>query len=171
MTDMLLSDLEDLEKTRAFAISAHGDQKYGDKPYSYHISRVENTLVRFGFTSLVFRKGGLCHDVLEDTNVTRAELEAVIGKEASDLSFAVTNEPGKNRKERNLLTYPKIKAYPNGDAIVLKLADRIVNAEESQDNPGLLSMYKSEYPGFRVALYTDDPRTQEMWKYLDTLLG
>jgi hypothetical protein len=79
----------------------------------------------------------------------------------------VTSEPGPNRSERHKLTYPKIAAFP--DAITVKLADRIANVEAStRDNPSLLSMYHSEYPGFRSALigHGGDPA---LWAHLDQL--
>ena len=42
--------------------------------YSYHLDRVDEALLRFGFTSRSYRFAGQGHDLLEDTAETRATI-------------------------------------------------------------------------------------------------
>lgn len=156
-----------------FATLAHSGQMYGEKPYTFHLDMVDGVLVEYGFgEDLELRAAGQLHDVLEDClTVKVSNLRLVrIPDNTVNYVMAVTSEPGKNRKERNAKTYPKIKAILK--AIALKLADRIANVRNSiSENSGLLSMYKKEYPEFRAALYTDDASVAAMWQELDRLLS
>jgi (p)ppGpp synthase/HD superfamily hydrolase len=89
----------------------------------------------------------------------------------------VTDEQGANRAERHKKTYPKTasdQAYT-----IVKLADRIANMRESEKtSPGLLKMYRREYPEFRKALkepwgvvhkYREAHGLTAMWAELDQL--
>jgi (p)ppGpp synthase/HD superfamily hydrolase len=110
----------------------------------------------------------ILHDTLEDTDLTRGELEREFGSEVADLVFAVTNEPGACRRERFLKTYPKIRAHP--DATILKLADRIANVIHAlQSNWDILRMYCGEWPEFEKALRVPG-ECDDMWKHLESLL-
>lgn len=151
-----------------FAIKKHGDQKYGDLPYVYHLVCVMDVLLRFGYRHESWIGAAWAHDLLEDTDTTREELRNLCGSFIEELVFAVTSEKGKNRKERNQKTYPKTRNSLWG--IALKLSDRIANVEHSKaNNAGLYQMYKKEYPEFREALYTPSSY-RNMWDHLDKLM-
>ena len=164
---------------RDFATAAHGEQKYGDKPYVAHLSAVRAVLSDFGFEGDLGVAAWL-HDVLEDTPTTAAQLELMFGSAVTRLVFAVTGQ-GRNRKERNEDVYNKLGDFPM--AVVLKLADRIANAETSaKDNPKLHAMYCKEYPDFRRKLRLasffagnlpgiDAKVVESMWARLDKVLG
>jgi hypothetical protein len=80
-----------------------------------------------------------------------------------------TTEPGKNRKQRNAKTYPKIKA--KNEAIYLKLADRIANVQASiENNLKKLKMYQNEFPDFKMAL-KQPGIADEMWSFLEELIS
>ena len=69
----------------------------------------------------------------------------------AEIVYAVTDELGRNRKERKEKTYPKIKA--NWKATAVKICDRIANATQSRDyNKGLFEMYKKENKDFKLHL-------------------
>jgi (p)ppGpp synthase/HD superfamily hydrolase len=160
-----MSSLEDVKK---FAMERHGDQRYSSGPYSVHLAAVSAVLSRFGITDEKLHKAAWLHDVVEDTETTLEEVSSLFGEEVADLVYRVTNEEGKNRKERHAKTYPKI--YESNDAITLKLADRIANTEQSvKENNVLLEMYKREYPQFKDMLFKSGSH-DEMWKHLDTLI-
>lgn len=158
-----------VEAARSFAIKAHGDQKYGDEPYSVHLEDVLRVLDGKMIFDEAIRAAGYLHDVVEDTEVTLEALESVFPREVTSLVSAVTSEPGKNRKERNAATYPKIRA--NHKAVILKLADRVANVRRSlRSGSSTLSMYKKEYQGFRDALYYASLETAPFWEELDSIL-
>ena len=153
---------------RDFAIKKHGDQKYGEHPYVFHLDMVYEVSLSHGLPPVVNRASiGL--DLKEDTNVTEQEIVANFGEEEAKLIEAVTDEPGKNRKEKKAATYPKIKA--NANALAVKLCDRIANVRACRElgNKGLLEMYQREQPEFEAQLKTDGQYTS-LWEELDRLI-
>ncbi len=167
-TPVLISTA-DLVKAREFAIKAHGDQKYGGLPYVTHLADVVAVCIRFGIGGDI-RTAAWLHDLLEDTGTTLTDLY-VHGFSAAtcNLVVAVTNEPGKNRRERHLKTYPKIRKYGK-DAVILKLADRIANMEFSLKNGAMAGMYRKEFPEFYDALYRPN-ECDVMWEHLKSISG
>jgi (p)ppGpp synthase/HD superfamily hydrolase len=168
--------MDAVNKAMNFAIAKHGDQKYGgDKPYVYHLNCVFMVLRRFGVDNEALLQAAFLHDVIEDTNTTYEEVEATFGNEVAELVEAVTNEEGINRKERHLKTYPKIRAVHN--SIILKLADRIANVEETfknkdSRNEKLFAMYVQEHRNFKHELYHpgQSPIAHQMWVHVHMLL-
>jgi hypothetical protein len=161
----LVVDVE--QDAREFAVAAHGDQKYGGKPYVTHLEAVRAVLKDFGFDG-DYGVAAWLHDVLEDTKTSLADLEHRFGSPVTCLVYAVTGV-GKNRKERNECAYLRMAANPG--AIILKLADRIANSEDSvKSNPKLLEMYRKEYPKFKdrlAPLCSSNPQVALMWERLD----
>lgn len=162
-----------LEAARNFAAEKHAakGQLYGDSPYVVHLDAVVAVLKSFGVSDQTLLAAAYLHDVVEDCGVTTAEVEAEFGAGVGELVWAVTNEPGKNRKERAQRTYPKIASTPG--ATQLKLADRIANVEACQlppVNPAKLAMYRDEFASFDEALYVRG-QYEHMWRLLEVLLS
>jgi guanosine-3',5'-bis(diphosphate) 3'-pyrophosphohydrolase len=159
---------------RTYAELAHGDQKYGDKPYHTHLRAVREVLVEFGYTDDDHLAAAWLHDVLEDTATSSAQLESIFGPAVTGLVYAVTGV-GKNRKERNATAFARMVTHPG--AIILKLADRIANAEAcAKGHDHRLEMYRKEHPGFKAKLAPlcdalNDPQVPLMWERLDKVLG
>ena len=158
---------------RDYALRAHGDQRYGERPYSFHLDAVVTQILRFHGAEVEeeLLVSGFLHDVLEDTPVTADELRERFGSRVTELVHAVTKEPGVTQRERDQVTWQKI--VETEAAVRLKLADRVANVESCWETRSRkLFKYKSEYPRFRGALYTDarGPE-QQMWTLLDELLG
>jgi (p)ppGpp synthase/HD superfamily hydrolase len=157
-----------IQAAKALAATAHGDQKYGEHPYTKHLADVAEVLGRFGVSDEDMLCAAWLHDSVEDTETTVNQIHIMFGSRVADLVHRVTNEEGKNRRERHEKTYPKIMA--SDDAITLKLADRIANVESSLDDQDKLKMYKKEYPNFRLKLYKPG-KHDAMWRHLDFLIG
>lgn len=150
---------------RSYAEVAHGDQKYGEHPYSKHLAAVRAVLADFGYGGELGVAAWL-HDVLEDTDVTRDELESKFGSNVTELVWAVTGI-GSSRPERNEDMYGKVARYPS--AVVLKLADRIANVEASRGT-SFLSMYQAEHSNFHArlgGLLTGEETVARMWSRLE----
>lgn len=160
------------EAAKSWAHDLHESQKYGDQSYIVHLSEVVGVLFQFSITDDVMQVAAWLHDSVEDTDTTIEQVRERFGDEVAELVGAVTSEPGKNRKERNAATYPKVARLMR--ARVLKLADRIANVEHAWNtkNP-ILFMYQREYRDFRGALRPETPWGIEvqMWNHLDKLLG
>ena len=152
---------------RAFAERAHRDQQYGEHPYVHHLAAVVAVLERFAVGDPDLLAAGWLHDVLEDTPTTRAELEAAFGARVAELVWAVTDEPGANRRERKAATLPKTRSVPG--ATQVKLADRIANAEASRGT-SMQGMYRKELGAFEAALRVPGEH-EPMWDHLRSVLG
>lgn len=152
------------ELAKEFAITAHGNQKYGDQPYIVHLEAVNKIITKFNLDYLLV--ASWLHDIIEDTDTTKETIENKFGKEVFNLVWAVSGE-GKNRKERNASVYLKLKQLPK--AVNLKLADRIANCQSSkQYNQKLFQMYQKEYPTFKAQL--QEFGNKDMWDMLDQIL-
>ena len=68
----------DEDRARAFAVAAHGDQRYGSDPYVVHLSAVRQVLEDFGYDG-DFALAAWLHDTVEDTEVTVVQLEREFG--------------------------------------------------------------------------------------------
>lgn len=166
------TDLSSVERARKFAVAAHGGQTYGEGvPYVTHLDAVHETAERLGAPEHVKTAAHL-HDVLEDTAVTKTELEAEFGPEVAKLVDAVSNGTEPNRKERHATTYPKIMAA-GPDARLLKLCDRIANVKASKGPgkfaAGKLAMYRKEHKAFKTALKVPGEH-EAAWNELERLM-
>lgn len=130
-----------------YAIKAHGSQMYGVNTYAFHLAETMAVAVSYGLSKDIVAACWL-HDTLEDTPVTLEELQKEFGYEIAEIVRCVTDEPGRNRRERKSNTYPKTAANP--DAVLVKLCDRIANLDECirRQNNSLFDMYKKENKEF-----------------------
>jgi guanosine-3',5'-bis(diphosphate) 3'-pyrophosphohydrolase len=152
------------------ALQAHEGQMYGIFPYEKHLRDVDRLGEMFGFDENM-RVSLWLHDTIEDTRLRYAKILKAFGKDVAELVYAVTDELGRNRRERHEKTYPKIIAA-GWRAIGIKLVDRIANVEHSlNDDHELFEMYRREYPEFAQALYNDDHKElKPVWDYLHCLM-
>ncbi len=158
-------------KAREFAVEAHGKQMYGDKPYVFHLESVVNIAKNNNLNADVVI-GCWLHDTIEDCNVSYQDVKKEFGQSVAEIVYAVTDELGRNRKERKLKTYPKIKAIE--DAVCVKLCDRIANLNQSivDREEGLLSMYIKEHKVFKKELFdtVQNDITKSLWAKLELLI-
>lgn len=160
---------------RAFALVAHGDQRYGEYPFIVHLEDVAERAFACGLDVDIITAAYL-HDVLEDTQTPREELARLFGEKVTTLVEAVTNKPGKNRAARHAATYPALRDNPS--ALALKLCDRLANTascyewalHQDHRNTKLLKMYAKEYDEFRTLLYRDG-EWPVLWTALDNLMA
>lgn len=162
-----------LHETRRWCIKAHGTQKYGPFPYSYHLRAAENVALRFGFRSHLIRKAIWLHDVIEDCKLSVSHL-VLAGHDprAVKMAWAVSDGEGTTRKQRKSSTYEKIRTTTG--AKLVKLCDRIANVEFSSSSlgdPSKFSMYRSEYAEFKRQLRDQtELELEPLWLHLDSLL-
>lgn len=164
-------DLPDLaNRAAAFAAAAHADQDYaGGSFHANHLRRVVETLRQFGETDEIRIAAAWLHDTVEDTSVTIDDVRREFGNDVADLVWRLTDEDGKNRRERHARTHAKIRG--DTSALRIKLADRIANIESAlEQRTTLYGMYRNEHVDFRADLYREG-EWEEMWQRLDTLLG
>jgi (p)ppGpp synthase/HD superfamily hydrolase len=150
-------------------------QLYGWLPYTHHLEAVADVLDDFNYSDPEIQAAAWLHDIVEDTRgkaneIRVRDLEEMFDTEVSRLVDAVTTEEGPNRKTRNALTYPKIRAAGER-AVALKLADRIANVSFGGS---AVNMYKKEHADFRHGIYIlalDYDDIADMQTTLDDILG
>jgi (p)ppGpp synthase/HD superfamily hydrolase len=153
------------KEARMVAVKAHSNQSYDEIfPYEKHLDDVVDVLKRFGFSGK-FIVAGYLHDAIEDDGISYNDINRHFNTEVAEMVYCVTDELGRNRKEKKEKTLPKTASNP--DAIILKLADRIANIEHG----GKIDMYAKEYQEFKGALFLNTPSSgRPMWEHLDKLL-
>lgn len=178
-----------MEKKIQWCIDQHRNTNhYYDKylPYEFHLRMVVQ--VAKDFIYLVEKSGEgdidiliediimACygHDLIEDTRVSYNDVKEVLGETAADIVYAVTNEKGKNRKERgNHKYYEGIRNTPY--AVFVKLCDRIANVQYSKMTKSrMFEMYKKENNQFVEKIGWDSSNTHPyfpMISYLQNLFN
>jgi (p)ppGpp synthase/HD superfamily hydrolase len=160
-----------LDQARSFAVTAHGEQKYGHRPYSYHLDAVAAIAAPYGETAAVV---AYLHDTVEDTEATLEEVERQFGSVVAGCVALLTDEPGANRKERKAKTYAKLAKVsgPAELALLVKVADRLANVRACVHDrkTSLWELYRSEQPAFRQAAYRSG-LCESLWAELDSLLS
>ena len=167
----------------------------GDLPYSFHLKMVVNVFEDFkhllpekmyvhtdsrdgdnDVTNEVIYLACWGHDLIEDTRVSYNDVKNRLDNTGysyiADIIYAVTNEKGKNRKERaNEKYYEGIRSTPG--AVFVKLCDRIANVKYSKMMKSrMFEVYGNEQFEFQRMLgrYTDNQGLEPMFAHLDDLL-
>lgn len=125
-------DMAAIEKAYLFANRAHaGQARKSGEPYIVHPISVANILVQLGMdTDSVV--AALLHDVVEDTPVTSAEIEANFGSIIAQIIDGLTklSKMGfKTREEHQAENVRRMLIASNKDirVLIIKLADRLNN--------------------------------------------
>jgi (p)ppGpp synthase/HD superfamily hydrolase len=160
-----------IQKAIDFAEVAHKGQTYGEHlSYMTHLHAVASVVSEFGFHDEILITAAYLHDIIEDTKHNYSDIDKEFGTKVAEIVYHVTDELGRNRKERHAKTYPKIATKP--EAIIIKLADRIANTRASLHSKDTkFEMYKKEYPYFRQVLWNNNSLTEKMWAELDRIYG
>lgn len=131
-----LPDVGLLKKAYSRALTAHGDmrRKTGE-PYIMHPLQVAKILAECGHESEMV-SAAILHDIVEDCNVTKKELEAEFGINIADIVDAVTSvsamlAPDETMSKHDLDTLSDVKFLNESarvrKAVYIKCADRIHN--------------------------------------------
>ncbi len=120
-----------LQKAYDLAKKAHSGQKRNSgKPYFNHVFETAKNLAFFGFdiTTVI---AGMLHDTIEDTSITKEEIEKEFGKEIVFLVEGVT-KLGKLKyqgRERHIKSLQKffIAVAEDFRVVAIKLCDRLHN--------------------------------------------
>jgi (p)ppGpp synthase/HD superfamily hydrolase len=95
------------------------------------------------------------HDLIEDTRVTYNDVRKQLGEQVADIIYALTNEKGKNRKERANEKYYEGIRNTRG-AVYVKMCDRLANVAYSKlFETRMLDCYREENNNFVKHLFKD----------------
>lgn len=145
-----------VERARSFALEAHGEQRYGSRPYHVHLDAVAELVKEHGEEAQAL---AYLHDVVEDTPVQIDAIAEAFGRRIADCVAILTDEPGGDRRERKRESHARL-ARVSGDlelALIVKAADRLANMRAcvADGNDQLLDVYKEELASFREAAYRE----------------
>lgn len=135
---------------------------YGDKPYIFHLEQVYKIALDNGQPDSILI-ACLLQDVIEDCNISYNAIKGNFGYEVAELVFLVTDELGRDRRERKVKTYFKLNGFVN--AIAIALCDRIANIEYciSNNNANLHRMYRDEHALFCLLEDCTRGRLDSLW--------
>ena len=128
------ADLRLIERAYIYAEEAHrGQMRLSGDPYLTHCVSVAEVLTRLNLDSAIIA-AGLLHDVLEDTDRTKAELENEFGPDVARLVEGVSHITGlkfKTTEEHQAENMRKMLIAMAQDirVILIKLADRLHNMQ------------------------------------------
>lgn len=151
---------EKVIKAMTYAFIKHEDvnHRYNGNPYSIHLNMVYSYGVKY--IDLIpnaeqdnILAACFTHDLIEDCRITFNDIKSVLGQRVAELTFALTNEKGKNRSERaSSKYYSDMKNTPF--ATFVKICDRLANAQYSkQSKSTMIDAYKKEYEHFHAMTY------------------
>lgn len=147
-----MNDLSKLLEAASFAAKRHTGQKRkgsDGEPYINHPLEVANLLANVGnvsdFDILI---AAVLHDTVEDTGVTKEELEARFGQKVADYVSEVTDDKSLPNDERKRLQIEHAPHLSHG-AKQIKLADKISNIADVTNNP------PHDWPHERKVAYVD----------------
>ena len=176
LADLTPVQNEFIRNCKEYAFKCHADTNhlYDGKSYANHLIMVFNYGLKYAYLindkmALHYVLGSCyTHDTIEDTRQTYNDVQMACGDIVANITYALTNEKGKNRKERaGLKYYQGIRATPC--AAYVKICDRLANVKYSFDNQGsMLEKYRKEQQSFKSELYAD--RFKDMFDELDNLL-
>jgi (p)ppGpp synthase/HD superfamily hydrolase len=124
-------DLPLTQKAIAFAGERHSDQtREGDRaPFLVHPLEVASYLERDGYPDHVVAAAVL-HDVLEDTDADRLELEARFGSEVAELVQVVSDDPSIDDQEQQKDDVRERVSRSGTEAAAVYGADKISKVRE-----------------------------------------
>ncbi len=163
-------------KARDYAIECHESTNhlYDGNPYSLHLRIGEKVVQRFiHLLPAEIRPHALSawwlHDTIEDCRQTYNDIKKITCREVADIVYAVSNEKGRNRKERASNKYYDDMINVPG-AVFVKLCDRIANIKYGamMESP-MFEMYKSEQDVFEKKLFHVD--YVKIWQHIREILN
>jgi len=165
-------------RAKQFGVDSHMDvnQLYDGKPYGEHLQMVYDYAIKFihlvpeDKQEIVLASTWL-HDTIEDVHsITFNDIKKKFGEEIAEITYALTNEKGRTRKERaNDKYYEGIRNRPY--ATFIKICDRLANVSYSKETGSrMFEVYKKEHLNFVQSLYTEDCGYDIMFTYLAQLL-
>lgn len=150
------------KEARLYACALHDitNHKYDGKSYTVHLEQVAEVAGQYlhhlygAHEEDIVLAACWAHDTIEDCRVTYNDIKKALGEEVAEIVYVLTNEKGKNRKERaNDKYYAGIAANPL--ATFVKVCDRIANFEYSIANgTWMAEMYAKENQEFVAKLFT-----------------
>lgn len=164
-------------KAREYAIKCHTETNhlYDGKPYSVHLQMVYDFAFKYSHhipEADLDNVLAACwtHDVIEDCRQTYNDVLKATNQTVAEITYALTNEKGRNRSARANEKY-YFGIAETKYASFVKICDRLANVKYSADNKSsMLKVYQKEHYDFKgwVDLKI---RYADMWDEMESLLN
>jgi hypothetical protein len=164
------------DEVRDWAIKSHRKvrHRYDKKPYSFHLKMVHDFGKKYSYllpkekVSVVLL-ACWCHDLIEDARKTYNDVKEFCGIIIAEITYALTNDKGKNRAERaGAKYYEGIRQVEFADYV--KICDRLANIKYSTSKKSkMMNAYAKEHPKFKAELYSE--RWKPMFDEMEEMLG
>lgn len=152
--------LVDIARNYAYKCHREVNHWYDGRRYEYHLEMAFNEAMEFIHlipeeTRPYILSAVLCHDTFEDCRQSYNDIKKNVGEIVADIVFAVSNEKGKDRNEKqNDKYYHGIRTTPG--ATFVKLCDRLANTLHSHMTKStMIKRYRVEYEHFKTQLYEE----------------
>jgi (p)ppGpp synthase/HD superfamily hydrolase len=164
-----------VKNAKKYAIKCHTEtnHKYDGKPYETHLEMVVYYACKYSYMlpDNVLEQviaSAWTHDTIEDCRQTYEDVKNELGIPVAEITYALTNEKGRNRSQRaNYHYYKGIVDTPFAGYV--KLCDRLANVKYStEQNSSMIELYRSEHYVFRSKLNCIG--FKPMWDELNELL-
>lgn len=162
------------QKALSWAVNKHKETNhlYDGKPYEVHLWQVVDVAKMFihhipeDDRNVTYAACWL-HDTIEDCRVTYNDVKKEFGAELAEIVYALTNEKGRNRKDRaNVRYYEGIKNTHL--AVFVKICDRIANVKHSfETGSSMLKKYFDENEWLLLQI-DSEKEYHPMWIYLQS---
>lgn len=139
-------------RVEKFARQVHSQQRYGNKPYTYHLEAVAALVRSYG---PLYEAAAWLHDTVEGhPSVSLPFIKHRFGEVVGSAVSNLTDPPGRNRAERKSGSHAKLAVCHCPISLVVKAADRLANLRECRASGRLdkSRMYVDEHADFRHAV-------------------
>jgi (p)ppGpp synthase/HD superfamily hydrolase len=149
------------------------NQKYGTRPYSYHLRAVVKNVEKYSYYFKTWLKNAKIaaagHDLIEDARVSYNEVVELFGYEVANIIYDCTEEKGKDRSSRHGPKYV-LGLKNNRRALGIKLCDILANVSHShKTNSRMLEKYRKEIPKFKSLVYVTG-EYEDIWNEIESYL-
>lgn len=152
------------QKAEFYAKNCHRstNHHYDDHPYEYHLQMVVDQVRKWSHLldeedRDLAEAGAWVHDVIEDTRQTFNDVCAAVHPAVGELAYALTQEKGRSRHERESASYFEGIRVAGPIAVFVKLCDRAANTRHSlTTGHGMGRKYVKDMPKFLQSLYSKE---------------
>lgn len=145
-----------LEQAREFAINKHAEtaHRYDGKMYAVHLDMVYGYAKKYiHIIPPIEREAVLSacwtHDLIEDCRLTYNDIKEAFGEPVAEITYALTNEKGKTRKERASDKYYSELVRSGYASMFVKICDRLANVSYGVKHKSkMLDKYRQEQADF-----------------------
>jgi (p)ppGpp synthase/HD superfamily hydrolase len=155
-----------VEKAKAYAIRCHRDanHRYDGHQYEVHLEMVyqyaqKHTVGLDPKLREAVLAAAWVHDAIEDARQTYNDVKQATNEQVAELAYALTNEKGRNRRERaSVKYYAEMSLVPG--ARLLKACDRLANLDWSiRTGSRMFEMYRKEHQDFVEKVECEESRS------------